>query len=200
MNQWFVDNDKKVALRELARDPTAHVADPTAQEHVAHAPQLVDKAGWPGLRRRSNMDLDEIIRGDNAASVTAHIDEATMPKWANVQSLEQHFSVQATLRRYEWHLLASDKIWDISRAAMETLLILNMHLKRSAANTIRNVGLYHHLRKESRMPPHLQGRLEAQDQRTLRAQKMPREWILAQLRFNLQNPYRGTMYDKASLT
>jgi len=124
----------------------------------------------------------------------------TMPKWANVQSMEEYFSVQATLRRYEWHLLASDKIWDISRAAMETLLILNMHLKRSAANTIRNVGLYHHLHNQSRMPPHLQGRLEAQDQRTLRAQKMPREWILAQLRFNLQNPYRGTMYDKASLT
>jgi hypothetical protein len=93
VNQWFVDNDKKVALRELARDPTAHVADPTAQEHVAHAPQLVDKAGWPGLRRRSNMDLDEIIRGDNAASVTAHIDAATMPKWASVQSMEEYFSV-----------------------------------------------------------------------------------------------------------
>lgn len=190
--KWFDDNDKKVAER-------ANAEDDTTEEQLEHAPKLANKSGWSGLRRRNDINLDEIIRDNNDAAVTAHISEATKPAWANVSSMTRYFSPQATMRRYEWHLLASDKIWDISRAAMEALLILNMQLKRHPATTKRDVANYGPTSGASYMPVHLDRRLNEAEKQTLRAQKMPPRWVLSQLRFNLQNPYRGTMYDKTVL-
>jgi len=189
---WFKDKDKKMKPRELENDSTA-------QEQAEHAPDMVDKSGWPGLRKRNAVQLDELIRMDNDALVTAHIQGTTMPAWANLETLTIYFSPQATLRRYEWHLLASDKIWDISRAAMEALLVLNMHLKNSPTLTTKQINMYQWINSKTMMPDRLSKKLSETEQLTMRSRTMPRELLLGQLRFNLQNPYRGTMYDPESL-
>jgi len=186
------DNDDKMKERELENDSTA-------QEQAEHAPDMVDKSGWPGLRKRNAVQLDELIRMDNDALVTAHIQGTTMPAWANVKTLTDYFSPQATLRRYEWHLLASDKIWDMSRAAMEALLVLNMHLTNSPTLTPKQINMYQWINSKTIMPERLSKKLSETEQATMRSRTMPRELLLGQLRFNLQNPYRGTMYDPESL-
>lgn len=194
--QWFDDIDKKLADRAQS---THMMADGVGEEHKEHAPELRHKSGWKGFRPSNHTNLDELIRDDNEGLVTAHIDLATIPAWATVGALTTHFGAQATMRRYEWHLLATKTIWDTSRAAMEALLVLNMNLLRGDGSTATAINNYRHIEAHSRMPPYLKRRLNLQHQTELRALRMPAQWILAQLRFNIQNPYRGTMYDETSL-
>jgi len=146
----------------------------------------------------SKIPLDLMIRGDNEEMVTNSINALQFSN-LNLKKVKRYLSSSAALFRYENHLrgtsiLERNKlqvnshdrashnnsvIWDISQSALETLLILNLNMgsdpKRGAAQ------LMHHHSRNGNAVKHW-------------SDKMPWEWVVSQLRFNLINPFAGSLH------
>jgi len=146
----------------------------------------------------SKIPIDEMIRGENEEMVDITINSLQFSN-LNLKKVKRYLTSSAALFRYENHLrgtsiLERNKlqvnshnrashnksvIWDISQSALETLLILNLNMgsdpERGAAQLMR------HRSSNGNAIKHW-------------SDKMPWEWVVSQLRFNLINPFAGSLH------
>jgi len=88
------------------------------------------------------------------------------------------------LERYENHLLKQERIWDTSRQALQTLLILNLNMRYDPEHTLKVLHNY----TSQRVHAH-------PDFMYLRTGK----FLLGQLRLNIVNPYACKLYEMQTL-
>ena len=113
--QWLNNKDQRMKAEQLGHEQTDE------------APQVLGSFYAPTAHSRERARLENVIITDVSGVVQAHIDAAFIPAYETISTLEYYFSTEAVLRRYEWHLLETDKIWDTSQEALEALLVMNMN-------------------------------------------------------------------------
>ena len=181
---------------------------------ISTTPIAFDLVAWLDLKRKgmikqhdhtsydSKIPLNEMIRYDNAEMVDSTIKSLAFHN-LNLKKVKRYLSTNAALFRYENHLRGSNitlrsklqvnshdrashnnsAIWDISQAALETLLILNLNMCRDFKSV--ETQLLHHRASNGSAIKHW-------------SDTMPFEWVVSQLRFNLINPFAGSLHRTAT--
>jgi len=150
----------------------------------------------------SKIALNEMIRWDNEEWVTREINALQFSN-LRLKKVKRYMSTNAALFRYENHLRGTNillrnelqvnshdrashnnsVIWDISQAALETLLILNLNMCRDMKSV--EAQLMRHRASNGNGIKHW-------------SDTMPFEWVVSQLRFNLINPFAGSLHRTAT--
>jgi len=150
----------------------------------------------------SLIPLDDMCRDDNQEMLNKTINSLQFHN-LNLKKVKRYISTNAALFRYENHLrgtsiLQRNKlqvnshdtashnnsvIWDISQSALETLLILNLNMFRDPKKC--EAQLMRHRASNGHAIKHWSDR-------------MPWEWVISQLRFNLINPFAGSLHRTAT--
>ena len=146
----------------------------------------------------SKIPLNEMIRYDNEEMVDNTIKSLVFSN-LNLKKVKRYLSTNAALFRYENHLRGTSiiqrnklqvnshdrashnnsLIWDISQSALEKLLILNLNMCRDLRSG--EAQLMQHRASKGNAIKHWSDR-------------MPWEWVVSQLRFNLINPFAGSLH------
>jgi len=129
-------------------------------------------------------NVNEMIRWDNDHRVTMEIGRVKKQKNMTPPAVQKWLTSVNALERYETHLLHQDKIWDSSRESLQTLLILNLNMRKNPAHTMNALNNYS-----------IKNVALQTDFRNVKTGK----FLLGQLRLNIVNPYACKLYEMKSL-